>query len=218
MSDFWTVTENPAGYGKLERPLEYVVENELEVSGPVRILDVGSSNGAGFSRLVDYLEDETGREFESVNLDPQSVIYSDRAQGNSDHHVRGMAGRPETSLPVKDNSVDLVVSNYLLPFIGRKKSEEFPGETQSQALNQIHSILRPGGAVGIHVDPYPANEDSVSDHWVLSYEDFSDLGEETEAFTQYPLVPEEGRNMFYGDNRDSLPDGFYDDFRDRLGF
>jgi len=215
MSEFWTVTENPAGYGKLERPLEYVIENELEASDPLTLLDVGSSNGAAFSRLVDHLESETSYGVESINLDPQNVIYEDQRSGNSDHCVRGMIG--DGSLPLKSDSVDVVVSNYLLPFLGRKNDEEFPGETQSNALNQIHDVLSPDGVVGLHVDPNPGNEDSVSGHWVLDYDDFTELREINSDFTNYPITPERGTNRFHSDNRDTLPNGFYDEFRDKLG-
>lgn len=215
MSEFWTVTENPAGYGKLERPLEYMIETELEASDSLTLLDVGSSNGAALSRLVDHLESETDYGIESINLDPQEVIYEDQRMDNSGHCVRGMIG--DGSVPLRDDSIDMVVSNYLLPFIGRKNDEEFPGEAQSNALNEIHDVLRPGGVIGLHVDPAPGNEDSVSGHWVLNYDDFTELKEDSSDFVEYPVTPERGTNRFYSDNRDSLPNGFYDEFRDRLG-
>lgn len=211
MPDFWTVTSNPAGYEKLAEPLAWTIDSEVEASDPVKVLDVGSSDGSALTRMVSSLERKTGREFETVNLDPQGVIYKDKAQSNSDHLVRGMAGNiGEYSLPIKPDSVDIVVSNYLLPFLER--------ERQSSALREVEEVLQPGGAVGVHVDPHPYNEDSISSHWVMNYEDFTRLEEESQDFSEYPITPEPGTNFFYSDNRDRLPNGFYDQFRDKIGF
>ena len=203
MSDFWTSTPGPAGYGVFSSPLEWVLENEVEASH-VKVLDIGSADGDGFRGLVQSLEDSSDKSFETFALEPQSIVYDDFSNERSDHPVRGMAGGEEYGIPFKQDSFDIVVSNFLLPFLD--------SEEQSRALNQIEDVLDPQGVAALHLRP---EEGSDSERWVLRYEDFQETMYDSDNFSEYPLEVDRSDNLHHSDSRGRLPEGFYDEFREK---
>ena len=203
MNDFWTSTPGPAGYGVFASALEWALENEVEASR-VKVLDIGSADGDGFQELIRSLEDSSDKIFETYALEPQSIVYDDFSRDRSDHPVRGLCGDDEYGLPFKEDSFDVVISNFLLPFLDSGK--------QSRALSQIENILDPQGVTALHLRPV---KDSDSERWVLAYEDFQEAMYDSENFSEYPLEVDRSDNLVHSDSRGRLPEGFYDEFNEK---
>jgi len=218
-NNFWTVSANPTGYQKMIEAVAWTI-NSGEVSfdqseyrdesdTSLDILDIGPSIGKPLERFKKSIAEEMDLEENDINtigLEPQDVIYQNQAEGNSDYLVRGRGEH----IPLKDNSVNYIVSNYLLPFLD--------SEDQTEILKEIERVLHPEGGVGLHVEPSRKGRGDieVTEHWVMDYDSFEKLREDTENFSDYPLTPERGSNRFYSDNRDRLPSGFYDKFRENI--
>ncbi len=200
MTDFWTSTRGPAGYGLFQRSLEWIIENEIEVS-EIKMLDIGSSDGEGLEELTQNLQESTGKSLDTYALEPQSVVYDDRAAERSDNCIRGMVGHSCHSMPFSEDTFDIVISNHLLPFLDQ--------DEQALALQDIHEVTHPHGYVALQIQP---DENNASERLVMRYEDFDTLYNQTEAFTETPLQPERSQNLYHSDSRGLLPEGFYDEF------
>lgn len=182
MGDFWTVTDTPVGYGSFSRGLEYVIGENY--SDSVDILDVGACGGEGLAEILDGMEESSGVSINAYALEPQSVVYENIENDEVDFPVRGMAGHSDFAMPFQDDSFDIVVSNYLLPFL----------DEQEDSLDDILSVVRDDGYVALHLSPGEASE-----RWITSTEKFAD------AVANFPTELDRSDNLVHSDSRGDLP-------------
>ena len=139
MDDLWTVTETPVGYGMFQDGLEHVIDQHPK--DELSVLDVGSSTGEAFSRLLEDLERSLESSLEGYSLEPREVVYRGRDQGFHENPVQGIVGTEDYYIPFKESSFDIVVSNNLFPYI----------DDQREALEGVKYVLNDGGYAAVHV-------------------------------------------------------------------
>jgi SAM-dependent methyltransferase len=189
MDDLWTVTETPVGYGMFQDGLEHVIDQHPK--DELSVLDVGSSTGEAFSRLLEDLERSLDSSLEGYSLEPRGVVYRGRDQGFHENPVQGIVGTEDHSIPFKEGSFDIVISNNLFPYI----------DDQREALEDVRYVLDDGGYAAVHV----GTDTGKTERWITEKSNLEGLDS---------MDLDRDENMIHADTRGELPKGFYDDFYD----
>lgn len=112
-----------------------------------RALDLGCGAGVISRGLAAEFAEVIGLD---VNPDNVELARSIAGEGGIQNATYRQAHA--TALPVEDNSVDLVVVNGVLEWVGVNDRGDNPRELQLRVLKEVARILRPGGVLYLAIE------------------------------------------------------------------
>jgi ubiquinone/menaquinone biosynthesis C-methylase UbiE len=124
------------------------------------VLDLGCGWGAVSISFAKKLQ-KTGGKIYGVDATKETLAFiKTRAKQERLNNIELAAAEPFDygQLPFEDNSLDLVILNGVLEWIGMGRRDISPRECQKNALNEINRILKPGGQLYIGIENAAAYE------------------------------------------------------------
>lgn len=119
-----------------------------------QVLDLGCGWGAVAISLARKLKKSGGKVY-GVDATKETLAFiKTRAKQEKLDNIELAATEPFDfgELPFEDNSLDLVIMNGVLEWVGMGRSDISPRECQKNALHEVNRILKPGGQLYIGIE------------------------------------------------------------------